>query len=866
LASPGPKLTGITTVWPFSLATRILEVPPLGTRMAVGEVSRQLQAALVARYTIERELGVGGWATVFLAHDRKHDRKVAVKVLRSDVATALGPGRFLREISIAGRLTHPHILPLYDSGRAGSSLYYVMPFVEGETLRQRLRREHQLPLADTVAIAHQVADALVFAHTHGVVHRDIKPENILLEGDQVYVADFGIARAMQVATGDTLSTPGLAVGTPSYMSPEQGAGVADLDGRSDQYSLGCVVYEMLAGEPPHNGPTAQAILARQQTEPPRSIRVLRPSIPEGVEQAVFTALAKPPADRFPSVSEFVAALDEAAARGRSGAPRSTERLRWAALVAALLVVVASLVQLGRRNPLPQPRTDERSANPTHVAVLYFDDRSEGGTLGPVAAGLTEDLIDALGQVPALHVVSPNGVRPYLDHRAAPDSIGRALQVGTLVGGSVERSGDVLRVSVRLIDAASGLQLQSRTIEYPYDKLFTLQDTLVQEVSRFLRERLGRQILLREGRKATRSVEAWELVQEGEAAREASRQIMAQGVVPAAERALDTADSLFARASTSDPDWPDPQVLRGWLTLDRVRLSESRKPDSVATWFRQGLSHAARALDIRALYPPALELRGTLQYRSWLDSGRDPAGVKGAAEDLRAAAVPANPTQARAWGTLSAILQARGELAEANFLARRAYEADAFLAESPDLLFRLYYTSIDMGKVEEAVRWCDTGLKRFPDDWHFTYCQLSVLTFVDSTRSSADTKVDVSRAWRLVFRLERLGPVEERGQLIPRGHVLVAAVLGRAGMVDSADAVIRRARAAAPSDPELDFYEAGARMLMGDREATLRLLARDLEANPQFKNYMRVYPVFRPLWNDLRFRALMGEPAGESPHQ
>ena len=832
--------------------------------MTVGEVSREVQEALATRYTIERELGVGGWATVFLAHDHKHDRKVAVKVLRADVATALGPGRFLREISIAGRLTHPHILPLYDSGRAGSSLYYVMPFVEGETLRQRLRREHQLPLADTIAIAHQVADALTFAHHHGVIHRDIKPENVLLDEDQVYVADFGIARAMQVATGDTLSTPGLAVGTPAYMSPEQGAGVADLDGRSDQYSLGCVVYEMLTGEPPHHAATAQAILARQQTEPPRSIRVLRPSIPEEVEQAVFTALAKPPADRFPSVAAFVAALEEAAARGRSGKRRLPARIAWAALGALLLVVATSMSWLARRGSMVEPAaTSGLAGSPTHVAVLYFDDRSAGAALGPVARGLTEDLIDALSQVPGLHVVSPNGVRPYLDRPASPDSIGRALRVGTLVGGSVDRSGDVLRVNARLIDAASGMQLQSRTLEFPFDKLFTLQDTLVQEVSRFLRERLGQQVLLREGRKGTRSVAAWEMMQEGEAAREASRTVQAQGDGPAAERALDVADSLFARAAKSDPGWPDPVVLRGWVTLDRVRLSESRKPDSVATWFQRGLSHAARALEVRPGFPAALELRGTLQYKRWLDSGRDPAALKEAERDLRAAAVTVNPTQPRAWGTLSALLQATGQLAEANFLARRAYEADAFLAESADLLFRLYYTSMDLGNGKEASRWCDAGFTRYPEDWRFTYCQLTILAFVDSSRSRADGEADVSRAWTLASRLERLGPSDERAALLPRSHVLVAGVLGRAGLVDSAASVIRRARATVPEDREMDFYEAGARMLMGDREAALRLLARDLEVNPQFRSYMRVYPVFRPLWNDPRFRKLMGESTAES---
>ncbi len=828
--------------------------------MALVDVHPQLQAALAGRYTVERELGRGGWATVYLAHDHKHDRQVAVKVLRSDLATSLGPGRFLREISIAGRLTHPHILPLYDSGKAGDSLYYVMPFIQGETLRQRLQREHQLPLADTLAIAGQVGDALTFAHGHGVVHRDIKPENILMEGDQVYVADFGIARAMQVAAGDTLSTPGLAVGTPTYMSPEQAAGAVSLDGRSDQYGLGCLVYEMLTGEPPHIGPTAQAILARQQMEAPRSIRVVRPSVPEEVERAVLTALAKPPADRFPTVSGFVAALHGVPVGAHPGARRSWRGAGSVSLGIALVLGMGGLFWLAREGPTRVPgAADGGGADPTHVAVLYFDDLSAQGTLRAVAGGLTEDLIDALGQVTALHVVSPNGVRPYLDQPAPPDSIGRALRVGTLVGGSVERSGDVLRVRVRLIDAGTGQQLQSRALEYPFGDLFSLQDELAQEVSRFLRERLGQEVRLREGRKGTRSVAAWELMQEGETSRQAARTFQAQGDLPAAVGALEAADSLYSRAAERDRAWPDPMVQRGWVAADRMQLSGGEPPDSLRVWFDAGVGHADRALQVRPEHPPALELRGTLRYRYWLATGSESAQAAEAEDDLRAGAVPSNPAQARAWGTLSAVLQATGRFAEANLAARRAYEADAFLAESAQLLFRLYYTSRDLGKDRDAAQWCDTGRRQFPEDWHFPFCQLAILASPGPAPGAGDPGADVKRAWELVSELERISPPEER-TYVPRWQIRVAGVLGRAGLADSADAVIRRARAAAPGDPEMDFYEAEARMLLGDREATLRLLARDVKANPRFREYLRGYPVFRPLWDDPRFKAMVGEPA------
>src|SRR5881275_1194984 len=260
----------------------------------------RVQAALAGRYTIERELGRGGMATVYLAQDRKHHRQVAIKVLKPELAAALGPERFLREIDTAARLTHPHILPLHDSGEAAGLLYYVMPYVEGETLRDRLEREGQLPLEEAVRITREVASALSYAHSHDVVHRDIKPENILLSGGEAVVADFGIARALVAAGADKLTDTGLAVGTPGYMSPEQAMAEPRIDGRADTYALGCVLYEMLAGHPPFLGTTAQEILARHTLDPVPPLRTIRREVPAAVEHAVLKALAKSPADRFPS--------------------------------------------------------------------------------------------------------------------------------------------------------------------------------------------------------------------------------------------------------------------------------------------------------------------------------------------------------------------------------------------------------------------------------------------------------------------------------------------------------------------------------------------------------------------------------------
>jgi tetratricopeptide (TPR) repeat protein len=278
----------------------------------------------------------------------------------------------------------------------------------------------------------------------------------------------------------------------------------------------------------------------------------------------------------------------------------------------------------------------------------------------------------------------------------------------------------------------------------------------------------------------------------------------------------------------------------------MEFSETEPADSVKRWYGQGLMHAQRALDLRPQYPPALELRGSLRYRYLVSADSAVTPGKDAEADLRAGAVPANPSQARALGTLSALLQATGQLAEANLMAARAYEADAFLFDSPQILFRLYHTSLDLGREREAGRWCDTGRSRFPGDWRFTFCALRILARAGASQGG------VEKAWSLVAALEPLSPPG----YLRRWQIIVAGVLGRAGLPDSAEAVIRRARSAAPEDPELDFYEAEARMVLGDHEAALRLLERYLKTNPQFRAYLRVYPLFRPLWNDPRFQALV----------
>ncbi|HYP59626.1 MAG TPA: protein kinase [Thermomicrobiales bacterium] len=356
----------------------------------MSDLQARLQGALADRYRLDRELGAGGMATVYLAHDLKHDRKVAIKVLRPELVHALGPERFLREIATTANLHHPHILPLYDSGRtaepSGALLYYVMPLVEGESLRDRLRREKQLPLDDALRIAREVADALSYAHGHGVIHRDIKPENILLESSHALVADFGIARAVSAAGADRLTDTGLALGTPAYMSPEQAAGDRDVDGRSDLYALGCVLYEMLAGQPPFSGPTVQSIAHQHLTATPPPITQLRPAVPGMVAAALERALAKNPADRFSPVGQFAEALSTLQTLPPPAIPTAPPRRMMIAGLVALGILAAVLLgpRLGHSD---SPLTIGQTVQVTRDPGLEIDPAlSPDGSLVAYAAG------------------------------------------------------------------------------------------------------------------------------------------------------------------------------------------------------------------------------------------------------------------------------------------------------------------------------------------------------------------------------------------------------------------------------------------------------------------------------------------------
>ena len=420
------------------------------------DISARLRDSLGGRYEIERELGRGGMALVFLARDLKHERPVAIKVIRPELSASLGSDRFLREIKIAAKLQHPHIVPLYDSGQADGLLYYVMPYVEGEALRERLKREKQLPLEDALQISRDMAAALGHAHSHGVVHRDIKPENVLISGEQAMVADFGIAHAVSEAGGETLTDSGMVIGTPAYMSPEQATGEHELDSRSDIYSLGCVLYEMLAGETPFTGPSGQAIIARHVSQPPPSLRIVRPSVPLSVERALEKSLAKVPADRYATAHQFSQALTRVSA---AVSLRRVKRWVWATTWSTAAVVVLAFVAL-----VVWPGVFRgESLRPGYFVVGSL---VEPGAVQDtyVHRGLVEALRQAVRQLPDATLEESTRVNSQRQERGEPQTIGDWLEITRRLGAaelvllSITSAGDSTQVEVHRFDARTGESL------------------------------------------------------------------------------------------------------------------------------------------------------------------------------------------------------------------------------------------------------------------------------------------------------------------------------------------------------------------------------------------------------------------------
>jgi len=578
-------------------------------------IKEQLERGLNGRYKIDRELGEGGMAVVFLAHDLRHDRRVALKVLKPEISAEVGAERFLREIKLAARLTHPHILPVYDSGEAEGLLFYVMPNMEGQSLRERLDRERQLPLEEALRIAREVASALDYAHRQHVLHRDVKPENILLHEGNVMLADFGIGKAL--SGGKSITQTGMFVGTPTYMSPEQAAGEANLDGRSDLYALGCVLYEMLAGEPPFTGATAQIIISKRFVSPIPKVRAAR-DVPDAVDEAVTRALARTPADRFSSAADFLEALR--VSRDTAKGPLATP-----------------------------PEAQKTPPRPKAIAVLPLANMSADPENEYFSDGMTEEIINALAKVPGLHVASRSSCFSFKGKTVDIREVGEKLGVSTVVEGSVRKIGNRIRITAELVSVENGYHLWSETYDRQLEDVFAIQDEISRAIVEALKVRLSgedEQLVV-----PAKNLEAYNLDLK-------ARYLYHRGSETSLKKSLDFSQQVLLL---------EPGYARAYATMADCwcRLADDfMAPDDA---YPRAKAAATRALQLQPDLPEALTALGKiLGWYEW--------DFAGAERTLRRA-VALSPNDGDAHYGLASVLPAVGQLGEAITVMRRALVLD-----------------------------------------------------------------------------------------------------------------------------------------------------------------------------------------------
>ena len=781
-------------------------------------IDPRLSTALADHYRIERELGRGGMAVVYLAEDLKHHRQVAIKVLRPELSAIVGSERFLREIEIAATLQHPHILPLFDSGQvtAGhpersegpqSFLYYVMPFVEGESLRERLTRETQLPLETALQITREIGSALQYAHEHGVVHRDIKPENVMLSGGHAVVADFGIARALHAANGEQLTLTGMVVGTPQYMSPEQASG-EKVDGRSDQYSLGCALYEMLSGKPPFLGPTPLAVLARHSAEPVPSLRAVRQSVPLGVEAAIMRAMAKRPEDRFPSIREFLSALEAqqiaafvpAQSRGRSR--------RVAEIAAGLLLGVAlwwlTIGRLAHSTP----------GGVTAIAVLPFLDLGGSPDTTYLGLGMTDGLIADLAEVGSLKVISrSSGATAQGAARSLAD-LSSELGVQAVVQGWIGRIADTVRVRLRFLHAPDSTTLFAKDYQRRLGELPDLQ----REIATALTGSISASV---------KGSEQSRLAVRGEVEQRAYEAFL-RGRFYLEQEELELARAQFEQASRITPDWAPPYVgMANYYTS--LPFYSDVPPAVVLPKARAALVHA---LQLDESLAEAHAVNAYIRaYYEW--------DWRAAEQEFRRA-LELRPNYADAYFSYSRFLASRRRFDEAIAQLGHALELDPLSLSLQTNRSLLDYFA---GRYDKAKQGLMEVLKS------------------DST--------DRLSRWGLALVAEQQGRVDEAIAILERlggtslntksslGHAY-----GLAGRARQARNVLRVLQTAAERSYVPSYFFALVHAGLGERDQALRYLEKAYEERSTVLAYVQIDPRLASLRAEPRFVALVRRLNGE----
>jgi serine/threonine protein kinase/Flp pilus assembly protein TadD len=657
----------------------------------------QLQSALAERYLLEREIGRGGMATVYLAQDRKHRRPVAVKILHPHLAANVGPERFQREVEIAARLSHPHILSLHDSGEAEGFLYYVMPYIQGESLRGRLTREGRLPLDEALRITREVAGALGYAHSQGVVHRDIKPENVMLHEGEAMVTDFGIAKAISAGPAPSLTETGHSLGTAAYMSPEQASAEHDIDGRSDIYSLACMLYEMLAGEPPFTGPTAQAIIVKRFTEPVPSLRARVPTAPEAVDRAVTRALARDPAERFATAAQFAQALGPSG--GASTPPGG-----------------APTVVTAQHSPVKS------------IAVLPFADMSPQKDQDYFCDGIAEEIISALTKVHALQVASRSSAFAYKGKNQDIRQVGEQLSVATVLDGSVRKAGARIRITAQLINVADGYHLWSERYDRDLEDVFAVQDEIADNIVKALRVVLTEEEKRAIEKPRTENVQAYEYYLRGRQFFHLFR-----------EKSNQFARRMFARAIEIDPSFAlayagtadCSSFLYIWWDPSEANLEQadaaSKKALELAPEMAEAHASRGLALTLNKRYDEAYqEFEAAIRLdpklfeayyfygRACFERGRH---AEAAHAFERAAAV--RPEDYQTPSLMALAYDALGRKEDSEAARRRAVRIiEQYLELNPGDARALYLGAIDLcylGDRERSRDWADRALAVDPDD-------------------------------------------------------------------------------------------------------------------------------------------------------
>ena len=800
----------------------------------------RLRAALAARYRIVRQVGRGGMANVYLADDLRHDRHVALKVLRPELATALGPERFLQEIQFAARLAHPHVLPLYDSGEAGGFLFYVMPYVEGETLRDRLDRQGPLPIDEAIRIVREVADGVSHAHSLGVVHRDLKPENILFMGGHAVVADFGVATAVGVAGGHRLTETGFSVGTPAYMSPEQAVGDSRVDGRSDTYALGCVLYEMLAGDPPYAAPSPQSMMARKLSESPPRLSTTRETITPALESVVRRALARLPADRFDSPLEFATAAANAVTPGlteptvaaeagarpwRRGAPARV--LAAGVLVLALAGVVGLLRQMGGRSPVPAEGNDAQAAT---IAVLPFEN------LGPpdqeyFAAGMTDEITSRLDGVRGLALVPRRAAERYVASDMTLRDIGRALGVEYLLVGSVRWAGGSdastgVRITLELLRAADERQLWSTSYDRLINDIFEVQSDIAGQVV----EKLGVTLALDEQSRLrarpTANHQAYTLYLKG-------RYFWNRRT----EENIQTALDYFEQAVNLDPGYAlawvgiaDTWIFRGWYSSVAPRDA-----------FPRATSAVRRALEFDSTLAEAHASLAHIHLEfdhEWEAAER---------EYRRAIALDPRYAIAHQWygGFLSAMGRHADALREAE--AARALDPLSLIVQTWVGL-RHYFARRYDEAIAEYGKALELDRDFAPAHWHLGW------------------------AYQEAGRLEEGVAAARQALALDPESLIYLASLGqacaRAGMAREARATLARLAEASGERHVSAYHVAAIHAALEDTTATLDWLERAYDEQSPWIGYLGVDPRVDAVRSQPRFRRLLSQarlpPASTAP--